>query len=531
VSDLERTFYWKVVFGKALAMAERFVEVDRNTPMLLPADLRDWVPEDDLVHFVIEAVRTLPTGQLVVNERGTGYAQYPPSMMLALLLYCYANGIFSSRRIERATYRDLGVRFLTGDTHPDHDTICSFRRQNAALIAKFFVRVLELARELKLLQVGTISGDGSRIRANASKHQGVSYQRAGQLIQQLEQEVKELLAKAERADSQGEVDPAKVPAELAKGQGLKAKLEMARQQLEQRHQEEFAAQVAEYQKKKENFEKNKRRGNEPKPPVSNGPGASGQSNLTDPDSRIMRKSKNEAFAQAYNAQLAVDAEGSQLILAAAISQSSADNNQLRPMVQAVGDNLGQKPQAVLADHGYVNGSVIEQIQNQGIEAFVAVSAQAHERRRYDLRDQKKRRENPRQHKAPVLVAMEQKLRTPEGHQRYLRRQASIEPVFGIIKRVLGFRQFSLRGLQKVALEWNLVCAAYNLKRLHKLINPSKPKSKAQINASNPFPLLAQPLVTSWFDIDWYFNDFFRAARLRSLSRGPQLFELSDQATL
>ena len=225
-------------------MAERFVEVARNTPMLLPADLRDWVPEDDLVHFVLEAVRTLPTGQLAINERGTGYAQYPPSMMLALVIYCYANGIFSSRRIERASYRDLGVRFLTGDTHPDHDTICGFRRQNAALIAQFFVRVLELGRELKLLQVGTISVDGSRIRANASKHQGVSYPRAGQLIQQLEQEVKELLAKAERADSQGEVDPAKVPAELAKGQALKAKLELARQHLEQRHQEEFAAQLA-----------------------------------------------------------------------------------------------------------------------------------------------------------------------------------------------------------------------------------------------------------------------------------------------
>ena len=135
-------------------MAERFVEVDRNTPMLLPADLRDWVPEDDLVHFVIEAVKTLPTGEFVVNERGTGYAQYPPSMMLALLIYGYANGIFSSRRIERATYRDLGVRFLTGDTHPDHDTICSFRRQNEKLIAKFFVRVLELARELKLFAGG-----------------------------------------------------------------------------------------------------------------------------------------------------------------------------------------------------------------------------------------------------------------------------------------------------------------------------------------------------------------------------------------
>ena len=184
-------------------MAERFVEVDRNTPMLLPADLRDWVPEDDLVHFVIEAVKTLPTGQFVVNERGTGYAQYPPSMMLALVIYCYANGIFSSRRIERATYRDLGVRFLTGDTHPDHDTICSFRRQNQKLIARFFVRVLELARELKLLQVGTISVDGTRLKANASKHRGVNYQRSGQLIKQLEAEVKELLAKPSEPIAKG----------------------------------------------------------------------------------------------------------------------------------------------------------------------------------------------------------------------------------------------------------------------------------------------------------------------------------------
>src|SRR5215467_10683423 len=214
-------------------MAERFVEVDRDRPMFLPADMRAWVPEDDLVHFVLAAVGSLPSGGFVVNERGTGHPQYPPLMMLALLIYCYANGIFASRRIERATYRDLGVRYLSGDTHPDHDTICSFRRQNAALIAKFFVRVLELARELKLLQMGTISVDGSQIKANASKHRGVSYQRATELIQQLELEVKELLAKAERADSQGEVDPAKVPAELAKSQALQAKLQQACQQIEQ----------------------------------------------------------------------------------------------------------------------------------------------------------------------------------------------------------------------------------------------------------------------------------------------------------
>jgi transposase len=465
-------------------MAERFVEVDRNTPMLLPADLRDWVPEDDLVHFVIEAVKTLPTGEFVINERGTGYAQYPPSMMLALLIYSYASGIFSSRRIERATYRDLGVRFLTGDTHPDHDTICSFRRQNEKLIGKFFVRVLELARELKLLQVGTISVDGTRLKANASKHRGVNYQRSGELIQQLEAEVNELLRKAEQADSQGEIDPATLPQEIAKRQALKAKLETARHQLEERSRQQFLAEVAQYEKKKERWEKNDRRGHEPKPPVSNGPDPEAQSNLTDPDSRIMRKSKNEAFAQAYNAQLAVDADGSQLILGAYVSQSSADNNELEPMVEAVSQNLGQKPEAVLADRGYINGPAIEQIQGQGIDAYVALSAEAHERRPYDLRCEDKRRENPRQYTAPVLVAMEQKLRSPEGRRRYLRRQASVEPVVGIIKKVLGFEQFLLRGLQKVTLEWKLICVAYNLKRLHKLQNPPKPKPKA-LKPTNP----------------------------------------------
>lgn len=474
-------------------MAERFVEVDRNTPMLLPADLRDWVPEDDLVHLVIEAVKTLPTVEFVVNERGTGYAQYPPSMMLALVIYCYANGIFSSRRIERATYRDLGVRFLTGDTHPDHDTICSFRRQNEKLIAKFFVRVLELARELKLLQVGTISVDGTRLKANASKHRGVNYERSGQLIKQLEEEVKELLGKAERADSHGEMDPARLPEEIAKRQELKAKLEAARHQLEERHREEFRAEIAQHEKKKEAWEKNDRRGHEPKPPVSSGPDPKDQTNLSDPDSRIMRKSKNEAFVQAYNAQLAVDADGSQLVLGAYVSQSSADNNELEPMLEAVRENLGQKPQAVLADRGYINGPIIEQIQAQGIEAYVAVSAEAHERRPYDLRCEDKRRENPRQYTAPVLVAMEQKLRSPEGRRRYLRRQASVEPVVGIIKKVLGFEQFLLRGLHKVTLEWNLVCVAYNLKRLHKLTNPANQKPKAPKPTKPTRPVIGELL--------------------------------------
>jgi transposase len=454
-------------------MAERFVEVDRETPMLLPADLREWVPEEDLVHFVIEAVKTLPTREFVVNERGTGYAQYPPSMMLALLIYCYANGIFSSRRIERASYRDLGVRYLTGDTHPDQDTICTFRRQNAQLITKFFVRVLELARGLKLLRVGTISVDGTRLKANASKHRGVSYQRSGELIEQLQMEVERLLVKAEQADSQGEMEPATLPQEIAKRQALKTKLEAARRQVEERHRQEFEAQVAEYEKRKQAWEENDRSGRGPQAPSSGGPDPNAQSNLSDPDSRIMRKSKNEAFAQAYNAQLAVDADGSQLILGAYVTQSSADNKELETMMELVSQNLaGAKPEAIVADRGYLNGPSIERIQAQGIEAYVALNAEAHERRSYDLRCEQTRRENPLKFKAPVLVAMEQKLRTAEGRRRYLRRQASIEPVIGIIKKVLGFEQFLLRGLAKVSSEWTLVCTAFNLKRLHKLVQTS-----------------------------------------------------------
>jgi hypothetical protein len=353
--------------------------------------------------------------------------------------------------------------------------------------------VLELARELKLLRVGTISVDGSGFRANASKHRGVNYERSGQLLEQLKQEIQALLEQAERADSQGEIDPAKLPKEIAKREALQNKLNAAHQKLEQEARQEFAAQMAEYQKKKDKWQnKGGRGGHEPKEPEFKGPDPKAQSNLTDPDSRIMRKSKNEAFAQAYNAQLAVDADGSQLILGAYVSQNSADNNELAPMLQRVSQNLAQKPQAVLADRGYINGPMIEQIQAEGVEAYVALNAEALERRQYDLREKKRRRENPRRYKAPVLVEMEQKLRTKEGRKRYLRRQASIEPVFGIIKRVLGFKQFSLRGLPKVTLEWDLVCVAYNLKRLHKLKSLLKLKPKAPRPAkSTPLPFIGQ----------------------------------------
>lgn len=230
-------------------MSTRFVNVDRRTPLLLPQDLREWVPADDMVHFVIEAVEGMNLWKLRVNERGTGSEQYPPSMMLALLVYCYANGIFSSRRIERASYRDVAVRYLTGDTHPDHDTIAKFRRENLEAVADCFVAILELARELGVLRVGTVSTDGTHLRANASKNRNATYERAGELVEQLKQEVHELLQKAEEADNKEREEGQQLPEEIARREALKAKLEQARERLERRAKRRAEAEHEEYVRK------------------------------------------------------------------------------------------------------------------------------------------------------------------------------------------------------------------------------------------------------------------------------------------
>jgi transposase len=194
----------------------RFVDCDRDQAFLLPPDLRDWIPEDDLAHVVLEAVDLVDLSVFKVNRRGRGSAQYHPRMMLALLIYCYANGIFSSRRIERATYRDIGVRFVAANRHPDHDTIASFRRENVEAIAGSFLRVLLLAKELKLLKLGVVSVDGSRIDANASKRRSVTYRRAGELVDQLTLEIADLMARAEKADAGSEADPQALPKEIVK---------------------------------------------------------------------------------------------------------------------------------------------------------------------------------------------------------------------------------------------------------------------------------------------------------------------------
>ena len=442
-----------------------FVDCDREQAFLLPPDLRDWVPSDDLAHFVIEAVERVDLGAFKVNHRGTGSAQYHPRMMLALVIYCYANGIFSSRRIERATHRDIGVRFVAANLHPDHDTIARFRRENFAAVSESFLQVLLLARELKLLRVGLVSVDGSKFEANASKHRSVTYERAGALIAQLEGEIAALLSRAEAADAAGEEDPQALPQEIARREALRDKLDAARRRLEAQARARAAAERGAYEAKLAVREKRRgrARGKRPKPPDET-PGPSEQSNLSDPDSRLMRKSKNHEYRQAYNAQAAVDAGGSQLILSARVSQCASDRNELVANIEAIPAALG-RPETVLADNGYANGAAVAALADAEIEALVSTAAEGR-RRTHDFRPAKP--SAPRELKADWLKAMAEKLASEEGRALYKLRRQTVEPVFGIVKAVLGFTGFSLRGLDKVTGEWDLVALAYNCKRLHKL---------------------------------------------------------------
>jgi transposase len=446
-------------------MATRFVPIDRDTPLLLPPNLRDWVPAGHLVHFVLDAVEALDLRQVKVNTRGTGSEQYPPHMLLGLLIYSYATGTFGSRRIEQSTYDSVPVRLLTADTHPDHDTLCTFRRENRALLSESFVKVLQLAQQLKVLKFGqlTVAADGTKVLANASKHSAVSYQRAGEMIQQLELEVSQLLAKAEQADATPLQDGLSIPEEITRRQERKAALAQARAEIEARAQARCAAQRTEESAKKEDPEQSG--GQPPQAPTSK-PGPGDQYNFTDPESRIMKAGNGNHFDQSYNAQAVVEVQ-SRLIVGQRVSQAANDKQELVPTLAAVAS--AARPVAVaLVDSGFFSEAAVTQVESapEGPVVYAAVEKRSHHRNVADLE---------RQAEPPLLdtntsmkEVMRHRLKTRTGRTLYKLRQQTVEPVFGIIKSVLGFRQFRLRGHQKVSLEWTLVCLAYNLKRLHRL---------------------------------------------------------------
>ena len=451
------------------AMSTRFVIVDRDTPMLLPPSLQDWLPEGHLVHFIVETVALLPLHGFQVNTRGTGDAQFPPTMMLSLLIYSYAVGRMSSRQIEKATYEDVASRYICGgDAHPDHDTICTFRRQNAALFQESFVKVLEYAREMGVLaKRGGVSVDGTKIGANASKHAAVSHGHTVEMIAELEGEVQTLMALAEQADHETRPETLKIPEEIARREKRLAKLKQAKAVIEERHVAHTAEKQQEYEEKTAAREARRSRGEsvrgpEPKPP-STTPEAKEQYNFTDPESRIMKAGNGAHFEQSYNAQAAVDTEGSMLVLGAYVTDAANDKQQLVPAVQSVVAEV-REVTAVLADTGYFSEKAVAAVEgDDGPTAYVAVEKTGHHRTVADLM-------TPPEPETPASgptdqEAMRHRLRTAIGRAAYKKRKETVEPVFGIIKSVMGFRRFLLRGMRKVALEWSLVTLAYNFRRL------------------------------------------------------------------
>ena len=457
-------------------MSARFVNLDRKTPMFLPCDLREWLPADHLVHFLLDAVEQISTGHFHVNHRGTGSEQYPPTMMLALLIYCYATGRFGSRTIEAATHSDVAVRYLCANHHPDHDSICVFRTANRAAFQAAFVTVLQLAQQLRLTRVGTVSVDGTKVQANASKHAAVSYQRAGELIAQLQLEVQELVTRAEQADTREAKETLDIPAELARRETRIDALKQARQVIEARAKELAKDQQGEHQAKVARRQAlraagKKPRGPEPQPP-SEAPDPKAQYNFTDPESRIMKAGNGQHFEQAYNPQAAVDA--AMLIVGQRVSDAPNDKQELVADVQAISLVVAGDIQAVLVDNGFYSAAAVHAVEQKpdgtpsGLTVYAAVGKQSHHQTVADSLPQPEPAPLPPD--ATPKEKMAQRLQTRVGKQLYKLRKQTVEPVFGIIKSVLGFRQFLLRGREKVSLEWLLVCVSYNFKRLFTLKN-------------------------------------------------------------
>jgi transposase len=408
-------------------MATKYVNVDRETPMFLPPDVREWVAGNDLAHFILDAVESTDLTAARVNVRGTGDAQYPPTLMLALLIYSYATGTLSSRAMERASYDSLAVRYLCANHHPDHDTIAKFRRENGPLLKSCFIAVLELAREVGLLKFGTISVDGTKIAACAGKKRALHRAQLEAELQRLEGEVKELLTRAEAVDRQDNDDGTSLPQELVERTRRRDRLREARRVLDER------------------------RAGQRRPAAGNDSVHPGE-----PESTLMRTAQGP-FLQGYNAQAAVTAEGPTLIVGTQVIAEVNDRQQLVATVQAIPAQLGT-PAVVLADTGYDHQEQIEQLERKAIKVYcppqnVAAQAPGCSRGRERQRTWQQRRRRQKE------------FEQDEVQKVYARRAASSEPCFHVLKRLMGFNRFRLRGLAKVNLEWDLVALAYNCRKI------------------------------------------------------------------
>jgi transposase len=442
-----------------------FITADRQTDYLLPPSVEDWLPENHLARFIVEVIEQLDLSELTRQYGGRGSAAHHPAVLLALLIYGYATGVPSSRRIERATYDSVAFRYIAANTHPDHDTLAHFRRRFGAQLEQLFVQVLMLAREMGMLKLGKVSVDGTKIKANASKHRALSWGHVQKIEKQLQQEVKQLVALAESEDRKNLPDGLDVPKEIARRQDRLTALESAKRKIEERSQERdeqvqagYEDKVARRQAKRDAGKKPG--GKDPEPPTSGGPQDKDQINLTDEESRIMKT--GGGFEQCYNAQAAVDTD-SMLIVGSYVTQACNDKQQIAPMLAVLGahkNSLGM-PEKLLADTGYFSAANVGACVDAGIEPLIAIQRDAHNRPVLDRWTEPP----PLAEDADCVAKMKHKLNTTSGRADYGLRKQTVEPVFGIIKHVMNFRQFLLRGVERVGHEWNLVALAWNIKRM------------------------------------------------------------------
>jgi transposase len=443
-----------------------FRPIDRGTSYLLPPSVEEWLPERHLARFVVDTVEQMDLSQMTQTYRGSGTVAYHPAMLLGLLIYGYATGEYSSRKIERATYDSVAFRFIAANQHPDHDTLAVFRQRFLPQIEGLFVQVLQVAQTLGLLKLGTIALDGTKIKANASKHNAYSHGHTLKLEEQLTREVRELLLLAEQADNVPIPDSLDIPQELSLREARLAAIREARAQIEARAAQRLAEERQGYERKLAARQERtgKKQGRPPDPPTAGGPDARDQVNLTDPDSRIMKCAGN-LFEQAYNAQAAV-ATDTHLIVGARLSDAGADARQLEPMLQELQKlpaGFG-KAETLLADTGFFSLNNLEACERAKLVPLIALHRQDHHRHW----SERHREAPPLVEGADALARMRHRLSSPEGRAMYALRKCTPEPVFGIIKSVMRFRQFSLRGLQKVQGEWKLVAMSWNVKRMFAL---------------------------------------------------------------
>ena len=456
-------------------MGQNFFPDTVNQTLLFPPSLHDWLPAGHLARFLVDVVSALELSSIYKSyeeKDGRGQAAYAPEMMIRLLLYGYATGVYSSRKIQRRTYEEVAFRYLSGDQHPDHATIAEFRKRHLDALSGLFTQALLLCAEAGLVKLGHVAIDGTKIKANASKHKAMSYKRMNETEARLKQEIDGLLAGAEKIDAaedaqlgkdrQGDELPDELQrreSRLKKIQEAKAALEKAAREQAEQERSETEQKLAEREEEEQRTGR-KKRGRKPKlpDPEQARPDDTAQRNFVDPESRIMPDGGNKgSFVQGYNAQIAVDSE-SQVIVAAEVTQETNDKKQLLPMIAQIVTNLDQKPEKISADTGYFSEANVTDESVKDVDLYVATDRDKHGSSEAASCEPPPLGASPEQ-------TMRSKLRTESGRALYKMRKAIVEPVFGQIKELRGFRRFSLRGKQNVRREWRLVCAVSNLLKL------------------------------------------------------------------